>query len=103
MIRQPDWITPAMLTQVRAAKSDGSPAFAALRLETLTEGLCLQTLHIGPYKDEAPTIAHLHQLEIPARGLRETGQHHEIYISDPRKVAPEKLKTILRQPVALQS
>lgn len=99
MIRQPDWITPAMFDQVRAAKSDGNPAFAAVRLETLTEGPCLQTLHLGPYKDEAPTIAHLHQVEIPARGLRETGQHHEIYLSDPRKVAPEKLKTILRQPV----
>lgn len=99
MIRQPGWITPAMLNHVRVLKSDGGPAFADVRLDTLTEGPCLQTLHLGPYKDEAPTIAHLHQVEIPARGLRETGQHHEIYLSDPRRVAPEKLKTILRQPV----
>jgi hypothetical protein len=59
----------------------------------------VQTLHIGSYDDEAPTLARLHQEFVPANGLKETGHHHEIYLSDPRKVAPQKLKTILRQPV----
>ena len=72
---------------------------ASLRLETYHEGLSVQTLHIGSYDDEAPTLARLHQEFVPGNGLKETGHHHEIYLSDPRKVAPDKLKTILRQPV----
>lgn len=94
MIRQPHWVTVAMLDQTRTAKGITAP----VRLERMTEGLCLQTLHLGPYADEGPTIASLHA-EIAAQGLRPSGHHHEIYLSDPRKVAPEKLKTILRQPV----
>ena len=93
MIRQPDWITPGQVDQVRAAKGVTAP----VRLERLVEGLCLQTMHIGPYTAEGPTIAALHA-EIAAQGLRLSGQHHEIYLSDPRKVAADKLKTILRQP-----
>ena len=65
----------------------------------ITEGLCVQTLHIGSYDDEGPVLARLHDEFIPANGLRMTGKHHEIYLSDARKVAPEKLRTILRQPV----
>lgn len=70
-----------------------------LRLETLNEGACLQVLHIGSYDDEGPTLAQLHDVEMPARNLAFNGHHHEIYLSDARRTAPAKLKTILRQPV----
>lgn len=76
-----------------------NPRFADLSLVTYKEGLCLQRLYIGPYRDEAPVIADLHDNVIPQRGLEETGWHHEIYLSDPNRSAPEKLKTLLRQPV----
>lgn len=59
----------------------------------------MQTLHIGPYDDEGPVLERMHNEFIPANGLRMTGKHHEIYLGDPRKTAPEKLRTILRQPV----
>ncbi|MDP4032988.1 MAG: GyrI-like domain-containing protein [Pseudorhodobacter sp.] len=110
MIRQPEWITDAMLEAVRVkmlAKVAKDPKTAttpdmvqAVRFEPLTEGDCLQVLHIGSYADEAPVIARLHQ-EIAVNGLRPTGKHHEIYLNDPRKVSPEKLKTILRQSVGI--
>lgn len=70
-----------------------------LRFEPFEEGLSVQILHIGSYADEAPTIKRLHEKFLPANGLRENGHHHEIYLSDPRRVAAEKLKTIIRQPV----
>ena len=56
-------------------------------------------MHIGPYAAEGPTIARLHQEFLPANGLVENGHHHEIYISDPGRTAPDKLKTVIRQPV----
>ena len=56
-------------------------------------------MHIGPYDQEGPTIARMHDEFIPAEGLRMTGHHHEIYLSDPRRTAPEKQRTLLRQPV----
>ncbi|HEX7351857.1 GyrI-like domain-containing protein [Brachybacterium sp.] len=67
--------------------------------ESFDEGLCLQTLHIGTYDAEGPLLARMHDEEIPARGLALHGLHHEIYLGDPRRAAPEKLRTILRQPV----
>lgn len=70
-----------------------------VRRWTWTEGRCLQILHLGSYFDEAPTLARLHEVVMPDRGLTFNGHHHEIYLSDPRRVAPEKLKTVLRQPV----
>ena len=101
MILQPDWITAE---HVQAAKAEvlmkkGLPGIETTRLEVLEEGLCAQILHVGPYDAEGPALLRLHQDWLPAHGLLETGHHHEIYLSDPRKVAPEKLKTILRQPV----
>ena len=60
----------------------------------------MQTLHLGPYDDEGPVLAELHDAFLPANGLRPTGRHHEIYLSDARRTAPERLRTILRQPVA---
>jgi hypothetical protein len=59
----------------------------------------VQTLHVGSFDDEAPVLARLHDEFIPANGLRMTGRHHEVYLSDPRRTASEKLRTILRQPV----
>jgi len=94
MIAQPDWITEKAVEAARAAKGITAP-----RLETLSEGRSLQVLHIGPYADEAPTLAQLHNEVMPAEGVTFNGRHHEVYLSDPRKVAPEKLRTVLRQPV----
>ncbi|RYE07654.1 MAG: hypothetical protein EOP22_16795 [Hyphomicrobiales bacterium] len=101
MIMQPDWIDAAMFDAAvaKAAAKQRQAAPATLRLERLKEGLSVQTLHIGAYRDEAPTIAAMHGEFIPQNGLAETGKHHEIYLSDARRVAPEKLRTILRQPV----
>ncbi|WP_245578817.1 GyrI-like domain-containing protein [Cucumibacter marinus] len=100
MIMQPDWITPEMVEAgiVKAKGKLGDPP-ASLRLEPYDEGLSVQIMHIGPYSEEGPTIAKLHHEFLPANGLTETGHHHEIYIGDPRRTAPEKLKTVLRQPV----
>lgn len=101
MIMTPDWITPEMFSasieHVRKAKNPA--ALELLRLETYAEGLCVQIMHIGPYADEGPTLAKMHNEFIPQNGYVENGHHHEIYLGDPRKVAPEKLKTILRQPI----
>lgn len=100
MILQPDWITKVMIDAAieKASAKLGAPP-PSLRLETLDEGLCVQILHIGPYDAEGPVLARLHGEFLPQNGLTETGHHHEIYLSDPRKSAPEKLKTVLRQPV----
>ena len=70
-----------------------------LRLDSLAEGTCLQTLHVGSYDDEGPILAQLHDHLMPAAGLTFNGKHHEIYLSDPRRTPSGKLKTILRQPV----
>ena len=63
------------------------------------EGRAAQLLHVGPYADEGPAVQRLHDF-IADQGLTATGRHHEIYLNDPGRTAPEKLKTILRQPVA---
>lgn len=74
------------------------PALDRLRIETLAEGRSAEVIHIGPYDAERPTIERLHAA-IAAAGYRPRGLHHEIYLSDPRRTAPEKLRTIIRQPV----
>lgn len=101
MIGQPDAIDRVMVDQAIAAqrKKGGSAAFDLLRLETYDEGRSVQTLHVGSYDDEGPVLAEMHDVFLPANGLVMTGRHHEIYLSDARRTAPEKLKTILRQPV----
>jgi len=97
----PDWITDAHVEEATATarSKGGAPRLDELRVETLDEGLSVQTLHVGSYDDEAPVLAELHDVFIPEAGLTMTGRHHEIYLSDARKAAPEKLRTILRQPV----
>jgi hypothetical protein len=101
MIRQPDWITQEMFEQAVAEvqKKKNLPALPKVRLESYHEGLSVQIMHIGSYDDEAPTLHKLHYEFVPQNGYTMTGKHHEIYLSDPRRVAPEKLKTVLRQPV----
>lgn len=102
MIMVPDWITKAMVKQ--AVKSVGekkeNATLAELRHETLKEGKSVQILHIGPYDKEGPMLNRMHNEFMPANSLTFNGKHHEIYMSDPRKVAPEKLRTVVRQPVA---
>lgn len=100
MIWQPDWLTPAVQEAAVASAFAKAPAVERLRFETLDEGLSVQTLHLGPYDDEGPILARLHDEFMPAEGLRFNGRHHEVYLGDPRRSAPEKLRTILRQPVA---
>lgn len=70
----------------------------ALHFESWHEGKCAQTLHVGPYDAESPTIAALHEA-IRQAGYRPRGRHHEIYLGDPRRSAPERLKTLIRQPI----
>ena len=101
MIMTPEWITAEIFTeaihQVRKAKDPAS--LDLVRMERYHEGLSVQIMHIGSYDDEGPVLAQMHNDFIPNNGLVENGKHHEIYLSDPRRVAPEKLKTVLRQPV----
>ncbi len=101
MIMQPDPVTPEVFDAAKVAASARKPldAITGVRLERLTEGLAGQILHVGPYAEEGPTIQRLHDF-IAERGLQRTGRHHEIYLSDPRRAAPEKLRTIVRQPTS---
>lgn len=87
------------LAAAAAARKPGVPV-GDVRAEVLEEGTCFQILHVGSYDDEGPTLARLHHELMPGRGLTFNGRHHEIYLNDARRVAPEKLRTILRQPVA---
>ena len=100
MIMVPDYVDE---TRSQSAKSMAQTKLGALseslRLESLEEGLSLQALHVGSYDDEGPLLARLHGEVMPDGGYDFAGRHHEIYLGDPRKVPPEKLKTILRQPV----
>lgn len=101
MISQPAWITHAMFVAAvaRTTSKKTLPALPLLRLESLTEGASAQILHLGSYDDEGPTLDRLHNSYLPEHGLLPSGDHHEIYLSDARRTAPAKLKTILRQPV----
>lgn len=100
MIVQPGWITPGLASTAVDKISATKPHVAVdrVRFDEFAEGQSVQTLHVGPYDDEGPTIARMHEEILPAHGLTASGDHHEIYLSDPRRVAPEKLRTILRQP-----
>ncbi|HNT54508.1 MAG TPA: GyrI-like domain-containing protein [Anaerolineaceae bacterium] len=109
MIFTPDLVTPAMFTEALAQlrrKKGAQPGFDRLRLERFSEGLCVQTLHTGPYSTEPATVDRMHaymQLNGYQDQVERGGRHHEIYLGDPRRAAPEKLKTILRHPVTRQS
>lgn len=101
MIAQPEWITDGLVAEALAVAAIKRPSVLDLiRFERYTEGRSVQILHRGPYDDEAPTLQRLHREYLPQHGLTPTGRHHEIYLSDPRKTEPARLKTILRQPVS---
>ena len=101
MIMQPDWITPALFNDAVAEvqKKKDLPGLPNIRMEPYSEGLAVQILHLGSYDDEGPILDKMHNTFIPESGYTMAGKHHELYLSDPRKVSPEKLKTVLRQPV----
>lgn len=101
MIMTPPWLSHAMFADVTAqlGRKNPPPRLADMRLAELTEGMCVQTLHIGSFDDEAPVLAQLHDSYLPTHQLQPSGLHHEIYLSDFRRTAPAKLRTILRQPV----
>ncbi len=101
MIAQPEAVTPEFFQQVRdeAVRKKGLAVLAKVRLETFHEGLAAQIMHVGPFSAEGPTVERLHHF-IDEQGYARTGKHHEIYLSDPRRSAPEKMKTVIRQPVA---
>jgi hypothetical protein len=100
MIVQPDAITDKLFQSgmAQAAKKKNLPALPRLRRERFHEGRAAQIMHIGPYVAEGPTIERLHQF-IAAQGFERRGKHHEIYLSDPRRTAPERMQTIIRQPI----
>ena len=100
MIMQPKYVTKDLFTkaieQVRERKS--LPALPEMRFESLREGLVAQIMHLGPYSDEGPSIEKLHNF-IGKQEHELRGKHHEIYLTDPQKSAPEQMKTVIRQPV----
>jgi hypothetical protein len=106
MILVPDLITSALfdeaLAQMRVKKGE-LPGFARLRLDSFEEGPCVQTMHLGPYATELGTLERMQDF-MQENGYRDLvgsgGKHHEIYLGDPRNAAPEKLRTVLRHPVA---
>jgi hypothetical protein len=100
LIRQPDDVPAGMFDAAiaKAVGKVGSDVAGRLRVERFDEGRSAQVLHRGPYADEFPTIARLHEF-IAAQGLTERGRHHEIYLTDPRRSAPDRMRTVLRQPV----
>lgn len=100
MIMQPEWISEEVVRQTaKQAEKKGLLAPGKMRLESYEEGLSAQIMHVGSYDDEGPVPARLHSEWMPENGYVENSKHHEIYVGDPRRVAPEKLRTVLRQPV----
>lgn len=100
MIMQPEYVTEELFNraveQVQIKKN--LPSLSKIKFKSLYEGLSTQLMYIGPYSAEGPTIEKLHNF-IEENGYELRGKHHEIYLSDPRRSAPEKLKTVIRQPV----
>jgi hypothetical protein len=100
MIMQPEPVTPTLVAaayeQVEAKKNP--VALGKVRFQSFAEGRAAQTMHVGPFSEEGPTIQRLHEY-IDANGFSRAGKHHEIYLSDIRKAAPENWKTVIRQPI----
>jgi hypothetical protein len=101
MIALPDDITPDLVAaaaeELRRRKDP--PCLDDVRFERLSEGRCVQVMYVGPYDKEGPTIECLHAFALE-QGFVFCGRHHEVYLGDPRRTAPERLKTVIRQPVA---
>lgn len=100
MIRTPGFVKESEIQQAVAVLNKRGKGAGAdrVRLETIAEDLCVQALHVGPYEKEGETMCFMGKFA-ESKGLKLCGVHHEIYLSDPRRIAPEKLKTILRHPV----
>lgn len=100
LIRIPDFVTSEIAEKARleVMKKKGIILLKDIKFEKITEGRCIQVLHIGPYATEPETIAKMRKM-MKENSLIENGLHHEIYLSDPRKTPPQKMKTILRQPI----
>jgi hypothetical protein len=103
MIMQPEFINAAMVQEATAAaaKKKDFPSLKQIRFEKFTEGSAAQIMHVGPFSSEEPTIGRLHSFIAESDHTRH-GKHHEIYLSDFRRVAPEKMKTVLRQPIKMK-
>ena len=104
LIRQPDFVTPEVFEAAKVSLAKKKPELdtSKARLETITEGLCVQVMYIGSYDNEPATIAAMNRYAVEngyAIDISDTRRHHEIYLGDPRKVVPDKLKTIIRHPV----
>ena len=101
MIMVPHEVSKTLVKEAVREFSGKKPAadVSKLRFDSLTEGLSVQVLHIGPYDAEGPILSKLHNEYMPENNYVFNGKHHEIYLSDPRKSAPSKLRTILRQPI----
>jgi hypothetical protein len=102
MIAQPDFVTSGKVEECRKAAmaKKNLPGLAEVRFGALEEGSVAQMMYTGPYADEGPDILKIHEY-IKSMGGELSGKHHEIYLSDQRKVAPDKLKTVIRQPYKL--
>ena len=104
MIRQPDFVTAEVFEAAKKSLAKKKPALVTSksRLIRITEGLCVQAMHIGPYDDEPATIESMERFAVEngyTIDINDIRHHHEIYLSDPRKAAPEKLKTVIRHPI----
>lgn len=104
LLAQPKEVTAAHVAEamLAAQKKKSLSALAQVRFDSYHEGLAAQIMHLGPFAAEGPTIARLHTF-IDEQGYDLRGKHHEIYLSDPRRTAPEKMKTVIRQPVSSRS
>jgi hypothetical protein len=102
MMMQPSFITISDFNKAKknAKKKKDNPFIDKVRFESFTEGKSAQIMHIGPYSAEGPNIQGIHH-KITEIGGKLSGKHHEIYLSDPRRVTPDKMKTVLRQPYSL--
>lgn len=100
MIMQPEFVSAGMVERARqtVARKKNPPALSLIRFESFNEGRAAQTMHIGPFSEEGPTIEAVHSF-VRENGGELTGKHHEIYLSDMRRAAPEKWKTVIRQPM----
>ncbi len=103
MIMQPEFVTEDMYDKalIQVKKKKNPPALSKMRFESLHEGLSAHIMHVGPFSAEGPTVQKLHNF-IKENGYKFDGlieKHHEIYLSDLRKISPEKMKTVIRQPI----
>ena len=99
MIMQPEYVTGDLIKEAveEVKKKKNLPALSKMRFESFHEGVSAQIMHIGPFSAEGPTIAKVHAF-IKEEGYKLRGRHHEIYLNDPRRVEPDKMKTVIRQP-----